>query len=262
MKTRTLILNIVMAAEVKTLSIQDIISVCELFDVKANSVRVNVQRLTSDRLLSCVHRGLYQLGPAAKLMANQLSEWRNALQRIVPWRGDWLGVHCGSLGRTDRKALKNRERALFLNGFKELDRSLYIRPNNLIGGLDTVKIRLESMGLENGAIHLKISDFEPAVKSGIPGLWNFSDLNSGYTKSTTTLQNWLNQYESLEIQEAARQSFMLGNEAIKQMIYDPLLPEEWINGTARQAFIEILKEFDNTGHSIWRTVLENAEVTT
>lgn len=40
-------------------------------------------------------------------------------------------VGCNASGRSDRNVLRQRERALHMLGFAELDKDLYVRPNNL-----------------------------------------------------------------------------------------------------------------------------------
>lgn len=47
------------------------------------------------------------------------------------WHGDHATIYGHALGRTDRTALVRRERALRLLGFRELEKGLYIRPNNI-----------------------------------------------------------------------------------------------------------------------------------
>jgi len=52
------------------------------------------------------------------------------LQRVCEWNGAWIAVHSGPLGRSDRSASRARERALALVGLRELDRGLFLRPDN------------------------------------------------------------------------------------------------------------------------------------
>ena len=55
---------------------------------------------------------------------------------------------------------------------------------------------------------------------------------------------------------AAREAFLLGNEAIHELVFDPLLPAPLVDVAARIAFIEAVVRFDAAGKIIWRRFLE------
>ncbi len=57
----------------------------------------------------------------------------------MPWRGGWVGVHTAGLERGDRTRLRRRERALQFLGLRALDAHLFVRPDNLKGGVDAVR---------------------------------------------------------------------------------------------------------------------------
>ena len=56
---------------------------------------------------------------------------------------------------------------------------------------------------------------------------------------------------SLEPEVAARESYLLGNDAIRQLVFDPLLPEPLVDVTERRAFTDTVVAFDQAGHRIW-----------
>jgi phenylacetic acid degradation operon negative regulatory protein len=45
----------------------------------------------------------------------------------------------------------------------------------------------------------------------------------------------------------------MGDRAIRQLVFDPLLPEPLVDGEARRAFVDSLRRFDSAGQSIWRS---------
>ena len=61
--------------------------------------------------------------------------------------------------------------------------------------------------------------------------------------------------ESPRSAAAARESFILGSKAIKQVVFDPLLPEPFVDVAARHAFVEMTRHFDQVGHKIWRDLV-------
>src|SRR5690606_11792537 len=76
------------------------------------------------------------------------------------------------------------------------------------------------------------------------------------------LESWLARWSagtpSLSIEAAARESFLLGNDAIRQLVFDPLLPAPLVDVDARRAFVDAVRRFDAVGHSIWRRFLLGA----
>ena len=72
------------------------------------------------------------------------------------------------------------------------------------------------------------------------------------------MHSWLAKVDNLSPLKAAKESFLLGSDAIRQLVYDPLLPEQMINAAEREVFFRTLLQFDSMGHTIWRALLEQA----
>lgn len=249
-KPKKLILNLLMAAD-GTLSSREAVLACGLFGITENSVRVTLARLSTERLIEGCGRGQYRLGPAASNLADDLSGWRKAETRLGDWDGAWVAVYIGMLGRTDRSALKKRERVLQLAGFKELETGLLIRPNNLAGGVDVVRERLHRLGLEREAVVFLLDELDSVRANSALKLWDTRGLNRDYVKTRKELESWMKRADKLEPEEAARESFIIGGEAIRRMVFDPLLPAEMVDVEARHAFFETLLRYDEAGRDIW-----------
>jgi phenylacetic acid degradation operon negative regulatory protein len=82
-------------------------------------------------------------------------------------------------------------------------------------------------------------------------LWNGKALTRSYVQWRQRLEKWLEAAEDLDLEAAARESFLLGNEAIRHVVFDPLLPDPLTDVDARRAFVTTLVEFDRAGHAIW-----------
>ena len=52
---------------------------------------------------------------------------------------------------------------------------------------------------------------------------------------------------------------MLGNEAIRQLVFDPLLPDPLVDTQARRAFRQAVIDFDAAGHQIWQRLLSSLQ---
>ena len=69
------------------------------------------------------------------------------------------------------------------------------------------------------------------------------------------LEDWLRRARSLDPMTAARESFLIGHDAIHALVFDPLLPAPLVDVKERRAFVETLIRFDKAGHVLWRHLL-------
>lgn len=253
---KSLILNLLTAAEGAPLSASEAVGAASLFGIRENSVRVAFVRLGAAGLIESAGRGAYRLGPQAAGLAADLSRWRHAETRVVDWAGDWVMVCSADLGRSDRSALRVRQRALALLGFRPLTASLHVRPANLDGGAAGIRERLQRLGLEPEAAVFIAHDLAPALDQQARGLWDGPGLNRAYEATHRQLRDWLARHAELDLETAARESYLLGNEAIRQLVFDPLLPDPLVNVAARRAFTDTVIAFDRAGHAIWQRLLD------
>ena len=249
---RHLILKLLLGAEGAPMSARDAIASCALFGIRENSARVALVRLSAAGLIEAEARGTYRIGPKAAELAEEVRTWRSVESRVQRWSGAWLAVHCGALGRTDRTALRQRERALELLGFRELDRDLFVRPDNLVGGVADARSRLYRLGLDADAAVFVVSSFDGKRDERARSLWNTKALTRSYVQTRQRLEKWLARAQRIDLEVAARESFLLGNEAIRRLVFDPLLPDPLADVKERRAFIATVIELDQVGHDIWR----------
>lgn len=263
--TKRLILNLLLAAKEGALPVRSIVTAGELMGVSSNNVRVTLARLVADSLVESVGRGEYRLGAGGSALAAEVAGWRERLQSLKRWRGSYLAVGCAGLGRADRAALSRRERALTLTGFKEFEGDLWLRPDNLVGGAQRVRERLERLqvspeqAVEARPLVFRAAEFSDADSARIAALWDVKRIERGYQETRARLEQWLEGADRLAPQVAARQSFLLGDGAIRQWVFDPLLPEELIDGELRREFLASVVRFDEAGQRIWRALSRTAD---
>lgn len=248
---KNLILDLMLAVGDKPMTARDAIQAGALFHISENSLRVTLARLSATGLIEVAERGAYRLGPAATDLAHEVASWRTMEARLRPWQGGYIAVHSGALGRSDRAALQRRERALQMMGFRPLERGLHIRPDNIEPDLDDVRQRLYKLGLDRDAAVFRASDLDPARETQAAQLWNGQALTQSYRQLRVQLEAWLGGADQLTLQAAARESFLLGGQAIHQLVFDPLLPQPFVDTTARHAFIQAVHRFDQAGRTIW-----------
>lgn len=248
---KKLILGLLLAAEGRPLTVREAIGACSLFSITENNVRVSLARMSAEGLIDSRGRGAYGLGPAARTTASEVAYWHLAEQRLRPWTGNYICVHSAALGRSDRQALHLRERALDMLGLRELERGLHLRPDNLVGGAKQLRDRLLALGLEADAVVFKATDFDDQRQTCINKLWDGAALNKYYREERQRLEAWMSSCAELETDVTARESYLLGSAAIRQLVFDPWLPEPLIDAAARHDFLETVKRFDEVGKTIW-----------
>jgi phenylacetic acid degradation operon negative regulatory protein len=249
---KNLIVELLMANQNETLTVKDAIAVGALFGLSSNNIRVALARLNAEGLTKTTRRGCYNLGPNAITLANDLSQWRKIESRLRCWQGDYIAVYSAGLGRTDRTALRRRERALNILGFAALDKGLHIRPNNIEQSVERVRERLISLGLEPESHVFVASYFDAVDEAKIYQLWSHATLDQQYQKRAAQLDAWLATADTLDPETAAREAFLHGRIAIKHLVFDPLLPDQMIDAQARQHFFNSVRRFDVIGREIWR----------
>jgi phenylacetic acid degradation operon negative regulatory protein len=255
---RRLILNLLLVAEGGMLSVAEAAKACALFDISENNVRVTLARLSQSDMVEAVGRGAYRLGPASRDLGADVAAWRSAEDRLRPWTGHWIAVSTGGLARSDRKALRARERALSMLGMRELGHGLYVRPDNFSDGVAAVRDRLLKLGLGADAAVFRASELDAARQALAEGLWPAGEITQGYEDGCHRLDGWLAASAELALDAAARESFLIGDDAIRRIVFDPLLPAPLIDEAARHAFIETVKRFDDAGRIIWMKFLATA----
>lgn len=254
---RALILRLVLGAESQgdgALGVRELLSSCALFGLPANNVRVALARAVACGLLVAPRRGSYALGPKAQPLADEVRQWRRLPAQGVGWNDGWIAVHAGAAGRSDRAALRARERAFGLLGLAEFERGLHLRPDNLAGSADALRQRLQALlpGGTDGGTVFALRDLSAADDARARRLWDTAALNAGYRDTTARLSAWLDDARSLPLDRAAREVFELGDRAIRQIVFDPWLPAPLVDAAARQRLVAAAVRHDDFGRSIWR----------
>lgn len=252
---RQLILKLLLAAEEGELDAASAVRACALFGLSANNTRVALARLQSAQLIETVARGAYRLGQAGRALGEEVSAWRQAEERLREWDGSWVVALTASLGRSDRKALRARERALGLVGMRELDDGLFVRPDNLVGGVAQTRERLLSLGLEGSTAVFQAQQFDQERDARARQLWSADELKQTYQDGQRVLEASMERFTSMAIEDAAREAYLLGDQAMRQIVFDPMLPEPLVSAEHRRSFREVVKRYDDIGHQIWRDFL-------
>lgn len=262
LNARHLITDLLLASEGQAVSIKQMILAAKLFGLSENGIRVAVTRLSSEGVIVAVERGVYQLSEQSHEWANVMLNRRTGLRETKVWNQQYLAVLTGTLGRVDRTALKRRERALKHYGFRELEQGVFIRPDNLAASFEDILKNLKTTGLEPEAKMCQISYFDQVTTGMIKKLWSTETLNKNYEKYSHIIQHWLSRVPALGLEDASRESLLLGRQTISLLMNDPLLPEPFINIEARNQFAADVQQLDQVGQQLWQQLHESSLGTT
>jgi phenylacetic acid degradation operon negative regulatory protein len=254
---KSLILDLLSTLRGQAMPVRALIAAGAVFDISAESLRVALVRLCTRGTIERNERGLYRIAPAAQPMQAHVAAWTRTEERLVPWRGGWIGVHTAGLERADRGAVRRRERALQFLGFAALEPHLYVRPDNLRGGVDVLRRELRDLGLDADALVFAIAELDAAADARARALWDGVALRRGYRATRAVLLRSAGRLARLPVRAAMVESFVLGGSAIRQIAHDPLLPEPIVARGERGMLVETMREYDRLGRACWRTFMKS-----
>jgi phenylacetic acid degradation operon negative regulatory protein len=276
---KSLILDLLSTARGGAMPVRALVAAAALFEIGENGVRVELARLTARGLVQRNERGQYVLARAAAPVHERVSAWKDVEDAHVAWTGGWIAVHTAGLPRRDRVALRRRERALRFLGLRELHAGLWIRPDNLRGGVAKVTQVLRALGLEASAPTFVMTELAPELEANARGLWDTDALRADYRELTAALDASERRLEAIErrleagergCEASARglaampprhalvESFLLGGRAIRTLALDPLLPEALVPSAERSALVEAMQRYDRVGRRLWADLMPAA----
>ncbi len=253
---QSLVLDLLSSVRGQPIPVRALVAAGELFAISAESIRVALVRLCVRGTIAHNERGRYCLAPSAEPVQAHVTSWTHLEDRVVPWRGGWIGVHTAGLERVDRTRIRRRERALDLLGLRALEPHLFVRPDNLRGGVEGVRLGLHALGLEASAPVFALTQLDDATERRARALWDGEALRRDYRTTVATLTRSAAGLQRLPLQRAMTESFVLGGHAIRQLAHDPLLPEPIAPTAERAALVEQMRSYDRIGRDLWRGFMQ------
>lgn len=252
LSARELILTLIDSTSASSLSASYFITAGEIFAMDSGGIRVALARLVRDSSLVQAGRGSYALGSRAGKLHSLVQNWSHVEASLKVWSGGWLSVFIGHLARSNKTQVRRSERSLQLHGFAEAQPGLWLRPDNLKAPLTTVFESLTALGLASDSIAAEISRLEPPDSINPAQLWRRATLEQCYHAHIETLTTSGERLAALEHRQAAGETLLIGRRVTRDILLDPLLPDELVDTTLRRAMIQAMKEYDKVGKSLWR----------
>jgi len=253
---KSLVLDLLSTARGQTMPVRALVRAGAIFGLSGNSVRVALARLCSRGRVERDERGRYRLSAGARAVQRHVAAWSQLEQRMVPWRGGWIGLHMAGVRPLRRVLLRQRDRALDFLGFRILAPGLWVRPDNLEGGVTNLRPRLHALGLDVDAPIFAMHDLDSESEARARDLWDGKALCRGYREGRNALLRSAERLSRLTPERAMVESFRVGGWALRQLAFDPLLPEPIVSAAPRREFVDELRRYDRMGRAHWRSFMK------
>ena len=252
---RGLLLDLVTARPHTRFSIAALCKAGEIVGLSAPSIRMAVTRLNEEGTLERDGRGSYTLHPDALPASPHVQHWAIRHTTRVRWSGTWAAVDNSTTARTDRTALRHHDRALNLLGFRAWRGALHVRPDNLTGGVDTLRDTLKDTGMAPDAVVFGIHHMDTDSDIELRRLWDADDLVSRLDQTASALSESRERLPELTSKEFAHESLLLGSGAITTILHDPLLPDELCDPEPYRRLVTLTRAYQDTAQDIWGRLL-------
>lgn len=231
--------------------VADLVRRAAVMAVDGGALRVALGRLCREGIVQQVERGLYAIGPAGAALDRRARGWADAPQRVRAWNGRWTIVLADHLGRSDRRQLRRRERALLLYGFARAPAGMWVRPDNLAEPLPELVAQMAAIGLDADAT--AFGDAAPLARDDAAwrALWPSEALEASYRFWIDELAASVARLPTLSPEAAARETLLLGQSVIRAINRDPLLPAALVDSDLRDAMVAAMRSYDAIGKACW-----------
>lgn len=256
---RRLILDLLDADPVAMASSRRLLAAGSIFQFSNNQMRVALSRLVADGLLINPSRGHYQLSTRSEALRAEIQHWRDRDNQLVKWDGDWLAVACGNLAAEGSTQFRRQQRALSLRGMQRWRPGIWVRPNNLRGGLEQLTADLQALELDAVQGSFLIRDADSACQQELSTLWDQLSLNKAYRRRLTQLRA-ANERLTEPLPTLLAETIEIGSDTVRFLLMDPLLPEGMTHNSQRRALVDAMVKYDARGRELWQQFIDSLEV--
>jgi len=254
----TLVLDFLAANAERRMSAQDLCRAGAVMGYGEAPMRVALTRLSQRGKILKLGRATYALDVKKNRLQLDVENWRERTGWAVAWDGGWIAAHDGAIARHDKTKLRRHERALLLRGFRKWKPGLHLRPNNWRGGVEALRVELAGLGLAAATQLFVATAFDSKQTNAVVRLWNIPALRRDYEKMIARLEASKRRLNRLEPAAAAREALLTGRALIGQMLRDPLLPPEMVQGVEYRELAAMIADYQDLSRKIWDRVLSEA----
>ncbi|MGB3792931.1 MAG: hypothetical protein WA978_09375 [Sphingopyxis granuli] len=255
MSARMLILDLLDTGEPPAFSVGELVRAGAAFGIEAPGIRTALTRLKAEDRVRAIARGRYTIGSGGAPLQQRILGWRTRLDLRRAWGGGWLLAIAGPLERADRTAWRRTLRALGLEGFAEAETNVWARPDNLEGGAEGARQRLATLDAAASLCVVEAAGLDAGRAERFPTLWPADARRAAYLELAGALDRSGARIDAMPLHAAAAETLLLGRQAIRAIMRDPLLPDAFGPADGLSRLIEAMNRYDRVGKAIWQAYL-------
>lgn len=250
MKASGIILDLLRTYQRRGTSARNIMATGKMLGFNENVMRVSLSRLVSRNIIENISRGYYRLTENTNPINEFIDLWRLGEQRRRPWPEELYCVL--SLAKSSNKDLW----IIASMGFVALATDLWVRPDNLSLDIHStnkgdLRNRMASLGLDETAILFTNARLSSRDAATCLDQYDRDALIASYRVTLSRLEVSLERLDELTVENAMKESFVLGGTAIQVLSKDPLLPDELMDSSDRSRLWKTMLQYDQAGREIW-----------
>ncbi len=255
---KSVIVGMIQAADNRAMPVKIIVSAGKIFGFTENTVRVAITRMLREGSIESDERSLYRLSGSKKTFSRYIGSWKRGEQRLRTWEGCWI---CSLTNKGVVRRSADTKRLFEIAGFKEGLPGLQVRPDNLSISIKTLESLLAQFGnTENEEIFIVKEFSEKLTEQWIRYLWPVDKIIEAQQVFLHKIEQSAERIEKLPIENALVESFLIGSEAVRLLITDPLLPAEIMDNTSRVAVTRAMMAYDDIGKRIWLKKFDDIQI--
>jgi phenylacetic acid degradation operon negative regulatory protein len=256
-KPRSAILDLLSPRGRRPISAAAIVEACALFGISSNNTRVALARLVADGRLDKVGPASYALSEDAEYFNRRVLGWSQIDKLEKGWNAKWTMVHLQNPPST--RTREYARRAYRFARVAEVNPTLAARPDNLRLSHYDLRDTLITFGLE-GPFFISCAEVDDYTASHwVMNLWHADRLRAAHNRMAARLESSFVRLGKLPFEKALVESFIVGGEAIRSLVMDPLLPEIFMPGRERNFVLQLMHAYDKIGRMLWRRFNERFE---
>lgn len=255
-RPKSVVLDLLSNLKGRSAPVRLLVAAAEIFDIDSNATRVAITRLLSCGLIERDERGAYRTGAAAAPILKRLDSWRSIEKRTREWNGGWIGATPEACCCA-RDSRSGSVRAIEFTGLREFSNGFWIRPDNLEGGLEAVRETLHGLGVPPTCPIFSLREFDEIAETRARALWDAEAIKNLYHSLAHELERSAAELPHMDEKRAMAETFLIGGEAIRRIVLDPLLPDAIVPTAPRDALVRAMMVYDEIGRRCWSPFLNH-----
>jgi len=218
-----------------------LLQIGEYMGISKTSVQKSLNELIESHYIHVDENRCCSILPERSLFSQHFEQWRLSEQRRVIWDGSWLVCDLPVICE-DSDVRKRSLWALDLLGFKETPKGI-LRPNNLLGGIDALRLKLKIFGIEANTDLFSVNDYPKRIQETLKtDIWPITALTDSYHDMYQKVDTGNAMLKSRVTKSVLVYALKIGYEAVTMLAIDPLLPVEMQDPKPRIKLTRLLLE--------------------